>query len=452
MENISLSNLLFLNVTANMGNQLKNGGTSQSEVSSFTTTMEKAQTTRQKELQKTSNQQERQTTTQEVKKDYQASAKHNQIEQDENPTASVEEKPLNEKEIIANKDNSENTHEEKVETEETDEIVALIANTFQLNPQEVTQVLEEVGLEATDLLEEGNLNIFIEGLFQEDTATLLQNEELVNTVTKLWSELETQKELKDATVNVPLLNHTEALPLEESVKQLTSSEQSLETMNLPVQEEAPLEEVEILNVLEESADTNILQPSQPHQNEVYATLTNAEGTNVSEAELGTNLFLQPNIQEVKQNLQANFTQQIASKSTPATESFSLPELDNLEILSLKNGNEIELQLYPKELGKLSLKVVEHNGVVAAEIKVDSEKAKQLLLSNINQLKETFEQQGLTIGSFQVDVREQFHQSHMQRQRQKSSKRIQEILNGHFEEPEEIEETPRLQETQVDYMA
>jgi hypothetical protein len=41
---------------------------------------------------------------------------------------------------------------------------------------------------------------------------------------------------------------------------------------------------------------------------------------------------------------------------------------------------------------------------------------------------------------------------MQRQRQKSSKRIQEILNGHFEEPEEIEETPRLQETQVDYMA
>ena len=111
-------------------------------------------------------------------------------------------------------------------------------------------------------------------------------------------------------------------------------------------------------------------------------------------------------------------------------------LEKIDILSLRASNELTLELYPKELGKLTLKITESGGMIATTIKVDSERTKEMLLQNIDVLKESLEGKGLTVGSLEVEVRQDSQRFEMEKQRQKASKRIQEIIAKQLAELEE----------------
>ena len=68
--------------------------------------------------------------------------------------------------------------------------------------------------------------------------------------------------------------------------------------------------------------------------------------------------------------------------------------------------------------------------------------------------QTLEEQGLNVADVKVDIRQDNHQSQMEQERQKSSKRIQEIISKHFgeEDEEEYEDiAPIASDSEVDYM-
>ncbi len=117
--------------------------------------------------------------------------------------------------------------------------------------------------------------------------------------------------------------------------------------------------------------------------------------------------------------------------------------------------EIKMQLSPRELGQLTIKMVEKNGMLVAEIQVENEKTKEFILNELNSLKDSLIQQGLEITNVQVDVRQNDQTKQMYQQRQKSSKRIQEIIAKHLQEFEEEEasEVERLDvgDNEIDYM-
>ena len=104
---------------------------------------------------------------------------------------------------------------------------------------------------------------------------------------------------------------------------------------------------------------------------------------------------------------------------------------------------------------MNIKIVENNGAMVAEIKVDNEKAKEFILNNIHELKDNLEEQGLNVADVKVDIKQDNRQSQMEQERQKSSKRIQEIISKHLNDAtlEEVEdnETPILSDSEVDYM-
>ena len=100
---------------------------------------------------------------------------------------------------------------------------------------------------------------------------------------------------------------------------------------------------------------------------------------------------------------------------------------------------------------MNIKIVEDHGTMVAEIKVDNQKAKDFILNEIGELKNSLEDQGLNVADVKVDIRQDNHEAQMQQERQKSSKRIQEILASFDEDEEEMTEPLISSESEVDYM-
>ena len=102
---------------------------------------------------------------------------------------------------------------------------------------------------------------------------------------------------------------------------------------------------------------------------------------------------------------------------------------------------------------MSIKLIEENSNIVAQIKVDNEKAKAFLINEMNSLKTALEERGLTVTDVRVDIKQDTHQSQMEQEKQKSSKRIQEIITKHMEAFEEEEEIrpEKISDSEVDYM-
>lgn len=64
---------------------------------------------------------------------------------------------------------------------------------------------------------------------------------------------------------------------------------------------------------------------------------------------------------------------------------------------------IEIQLKPENLGKVSLKLEMVDGMLNGKIAVQNPRVQQVIQENLAQLKETLEQQGLTVGGFIVNT-------------------------------------------------
>lgn len=78
-------------------------------------------------------------------------------------------------------------------------------------------------------------------------------------------------------------------------------------------------------------------------------------------------------------------------------------VDKLRLNLDDNKQEIEIKLKPDVLGKLMLKMELRDGVLTAKMLVDNIRTKELIESNLLQLKEQIEDNGLDIKTFEVHV-------------------------------------------------
>jgi flagellar hook-length control protein FliK len=78
-------------------------------------------------------------------------------------------------------------------------------------------------------------------------------------------------------------------------------------------------------------------------------------------------------------------------------------LGKAKVTLAKGKSEMELELKPESLGKLTLKIVTEKGSVVAKVIAENHQVKQLLELSMNELKESLESQGIKLEGFQVDV-------------------------------------------------
>jgi len=80
------------------------------------------------------------------------------------------------------------------------------------------------------------------------------------------------------------------------------------------------------------------------------------------------------------------------------------ELNNL----FKNNNSVELRLYPEELGRVKITIDNSENIVSAKIEVQSEQAKNIILSNLTHLRESLRQEGLNPQNLNVYLGSEEH--------------------------------------------
>ncbi|WP_243414671.1 flagellar hook-length control protein FliK [Sporosalibacterium faouarense] len=78
-------------------------------------------------------------------------------------------------------------------------------------------------------------------------------------------------------------------------------------------------------------------------------------------------------------------------------------VSKVKINTNSNSSQIKISLKPEILGEMSLKLSMDEGVISAKAIVQDQQVKQLIESNLNQLRENLEEQGINITNFEVSV-------------------------------------------------
>lgn len=315
----------------------------------------------------------------------------------------------------------------KEENSDTEEAIFTILQqlmaVLNVSQEELTETLETMGLSVDALLSEENFSQLLDQLTKTDELLLSLDSEQVKEINKIWSELE--------QLQVPTSYKDIDMALEE------------------------VEEFKNVSMLEVPFISNEVQGvKRVEVDEKNANARESKGmiveNNISQEILGLKIPIQSFEITSQVRLWENNTEQPISNMVSKGVVDQI--IEKIEINQLLRSNEIIMELTPKELGKLAFKLTEQNGMITAQVRVDSERTKEMIMDNIHVLQESLEKQGLSVGGFQVDVRGNESQKHMEQQQQKASKRIQELINREIEALSNEEMKEEVQYTQFDYKA
>lgn len=106
-------------------------------------------------------------------------------------------------------------------------------------------------------------------------------------------------------------------------------------------------------------------------------------------------------------------------------------------------SEIRMLLKPENLGEISLKVLTENGIVTAKILADNHKVKEILESNLNELKQSLSENGIEVTELSVSVGQddssQRQLENFFKEQEKSKLRISQIVKNIMTDTEMNEE-------------
>jgi len=99
--------------------------------------------------------------------------------------------------------------------------------------------------------------------------------------------------------------------------------------------------------------------------------------------------------------------QTATPQAPVTASNVIEQIMNQVKLTSAGGQftEMRMTLRPDNLGDIVLRVVTQNGIVMAQFEAESQRVKELLEANFNQLRDALQEQGITFSELSVSVRQ-----------------------------------------------
>ncbi len=78
-------------------------------------------------------------------------------------------------------------------------------------------------------------------------------------------------------------------------------------------------------------------------------------------------------------------------------------IEQIRLVSGSDMNRIEVQLYPQHLGRVQIQVMMKNGAMTAQIHAETEMAKQAIESQLQQLKDAFQERSIRVEAVEVSV-------------------------------------------------
>ena len=271
-------------------------------------------------------------------------------------------------------------------------------------------VMETLNISMVDLLNPDMLKEVLVALSgQEDVVSVLTDEalytdmmDIVNLASDLTDEIKENFAMTDEEFEevIDQIKVSEMESLQEPVKELTD----VENRDTEPQVKVPVIRVEV----ERSEETRITDPTA--QAQVNADKTPIRQTANMQQDNTDEERDTPMQMEQPQQIQTS-TQQVGDVvETVRTFSGQVngqeivnQVTDYIKVNISPETTSMELQLHPASLGTIQMHIASQNGVVTAQMLVQSESVKAALESQLAQLQETFEQQGTKVEAVEVAV-------------------------------------------------
>lgn len=121
----------------------------------------------------------------------------------------------------------------------------------------------------------------------------------------------------------------------------------------------------------------------------------------------------------------------------------------LKVGSLKGLTEAKIILHPQSLGQVDVKITSHNGMITAQFQVDNRAGKEVLDSQLSQLRTALVQQGLQVDRLEVTQQQSQDQQFSFQQQKEQGKQQQSFNRQQQEQPSQTNETSFSIEQHVD---
>lgn len=343
--------------------------------------------------------------------------------------------------------------------EKMEKAMTAVAELLGITVEDLEKMLATLQMGLSDLLKGNNLQqLIMEVTGTEEPMDLLLIPELGATMKEITSVVE--KYTDDITklgFDVKLLEAKETQP-----EILIKPEINAHLTNQNnMAKDGPVEvTTEGVGVEREAvAETNVIHQNSEElsQNEEQST---PDQNNASHHFLDT---LTQSMGEVfqSQNAQVNQVNEafetIAARTEPVNPRMVLDQIvEKIKVSSLENEAQMNIQLKPEHLGKLSMEVVSRQGILTAHITVENEKTKEMLEQNIQSLRESLENKGLVIQALEVAVGQNKNDDRQTYEGSKTNRNVSDIINRMMNEEiieEEIQADNQFDDTnEVDYIA
>ncbi|MCI9298086.1 MAG: hypothetical protein HFI10_11690 [Lachnospiraceae bacterium] len=313
------------------------------------------------------------------------------------------------------KENAANTEEVSEDiTEDTEalekaggEMAAALAAQMGITQEALRAVMDELGMTDVSLLDPKNLKTLMVELTEgADDMSLLTDESFYGSVTEALKTLEgIMKELQEET----------GMSQEELNAALQNAERQLAALKRPEMAEE-MQEVSAEPILQESeagrdGEMARMQAAKPELTENARTETAVSKEAPRQESTGKDSespFMQSSYQT--QNLE----QQVqALKAAEAKSEFSMTDtqeimdqiLDYMKVSAKPGMTSLEMQLHPESLGTLHIQISNREGAVTAQFIAQNESVRAALESQVMELKENLEQQGIKVEAVEVTIAE-----------------------------------------------
>lgn len=351
-----------------------------------------------------------------------------------------------------------------------EKIQSIIKKDMDLDDEDIQKIVEQIGISMTDLTDVSNLQQFVLQNAKEEIGALLTDEtlaaqfnQLLTDVNEMCQELETNQGISKEDIRDLSLVRENVM-----VSQNTSEEVD-STMDPDDKE---------LGVLLEKVSVLVNESKKEHFNSNIASkgiIDNVDAEALQNEPMENNFIVveKEDVQEntdhssrqyssdkqtqTKESIVTHFVQELVQARTDVEETVSnqaeqlqqmreivTQVVEQIKIVVKADTSAMEMQLNPEKLGKVNLSVVSKNGQMTASFITENEVAKHALESQMQNLKDTLQNQGLKVDAIEVSVSDfRFEQSsnmngEQQRQsgdnKKKSSRKIDlSMLEDGFED-------------------
>lgn len=288
------------------------------------------------------------------------------------------------------------------------ELMQEIADAFGMSVEELQTVMEDLNMEQTDLLDVSKLASLVLNLGgAQDASVLLTDGELYDTYRML---MEKQSALVQESAEAL---ETEPSQLFRILEEGLGKEIPAEELHVPQElradgSDAPgqqtMEGVDGESVQTANAGDSVQGEQEArNQNGAGAETEGKDSGEKSERGQQVNLFAQDFRMQFQPELQQGESAMPEGPWSENTQEIMDQILDYMKLQLNSDTTRLEMQLHPASLGTIQIQLASRAGAVTANFIAQNESVKAALETQMVQLREQFEEQGIKVAAIEVTV-------------------------------------------------